>query len=124
MDALLRPHRCYLAEIHALQKQPAITIKGMAHITGGAFTGNIARILPAGTQAVIETHAWTPPPLFQLLGLLGQIERAELYQTLNMGVGMVLIVSAEVAEQARYVLSELLTVGYIREGKGVVLEGM
>ncbi len=124
VDALLRPHRCYLAEIQSLQKHPAITIKGIAHITGGAFAGNIARILPAGTQAVIETHAWTPPPLFQLLGRLGHVERAELYQTLNMGVGMILVVSAEVAELARSVLSELLTVGYIREGKGVVLEGM
>ena len=61
------------------------------------------------------------PPLFQLLARLGQVERAELYQALNMGIGMVLVFSVEAAERARHVLPELLPVGYIREGNGVVL---
>jgi len=121
VDALLRPHRCYLSEIRTLQDHAGITIKGMAHITGGGFAGNIARILPGGRQAVIETRAWTPPSLFQLLARLGQIERKELYQTFNMGIGMVLVFSVEAAEQARHILPELIPIGYVRQGNGVVL---
>jgi phosphoribosylformylglycinamidine synthase I len=121
VDALLRPHRCYLPEIQTLQEHEDISIKGMAHITGGGFAGNIGRILPEGAQAVVETRAWPAPPLFQLLARLGQVDRAELYQALNMGIGMVLVFSVEAAERARHVLPELLPVGYIREGNGVVL---
>jgi phosphoribosylaminoimidazole synthetase len=123
-DALLRPHRCYLHEIERLRQSLADkghTIKGMAHITGGGLAGNIARILPAGAQAVIETNGWTVPPLFQLLARLGEVSRAEMYRTLNMGVGMVLVLAAEAAQEARSALPELLPVGYIRIGAGVVL---
>ena len=125
VDALLRPHRCYLNDVERIRQYLADRgsfIKGMAHITGGSFAGNIARILPAGMQAVIETDAWTKPPLFQLLARLGQVSRAEMYRTLNMGVGMVLVLSPEAAEQALYVQPDLLTVGYITEGNGVVLQ--
>lgn len=121
-DALLRPHRCYLREIQALLENPGIRIKGMAHITGGGFDGNISRVLPAGMQAVIETDAWSIPPIFELLGCLGQVPRKEMYHTLNMGVGMVLIVSPEAAMHARRILPELLTVGYITQGEGVVFK--
>ena len=120
VDVLLRPHRCYLREIQALR---GIAIKGIAHITGGGFEGNISRILPAGIQAVIETGAWSAPPIFKLIGRLGQVLRKEMYHTLNMGVGMVLVVSPEAATHARRVLPELFTVGYIAQGEGVVLEG-
>ena len=122
VDALLRPHRCYLSEIQAIQNHAGIAIKGIAHITGGGFAGNIARILPEGRQAVIQTRAWTAPPLFQLLGRLGHVERTELYQTLNMGIGMVLVFSVEAAEQARHILPELIPIGFIKEGNGVVLK--
>ena len=124
-DALLRPHRCYLKDVEGIRKYLADRgsfIKGAAHITGGSFAGNIARILPAGMKAVIKTDAWTIPPLFQLLARLGQVSRTEMYRTLNMGIGMVLVLPAEAAEQARHVHPELLTVGYITEGEGVVLQ--
>ena len=51
---------------------------------------------------MIETEAWTVPPLFQLLARLGQVGHAEMYRTLNMGIGMVLVLTAEAAEQARH----------------------
>ena len=105
-----------------LQNHAGIAIKGIVHITGGSFVGNIARILPEGRQAVIQTRAWTAPPLFQLLGRLGHVERMELYQTLNMGIGMVLVFSVEAAEQARHILPELIPIGFIKEGNGVVLQ--
>jgi len=123
VDALLRPHRCYMREIQTLCKYPGITIKGMAHITGGSFEGNIARILSPGMQAIIETGAWEVPPIFELLGRIGQVTRKEMYRTFNMGVGMVLIVSPGVAMHAIRLLPELLTIGYITEGEGVMLRG-
>jgi phosphoribosylformylglycinamidine synthase I/phosphoribosylaminoimidazole-succinocarboxamide synthase len=120
-DALLRPHRCYSRELQKLHQN--VPIKGLAHITGGGFAGNISRILPTATQAIIDIHAWTVLPLFQLIARLGRVEREEMYRTFNMGVGMVLVLSPEAADQARRVLPELLTVGRIIEGSGVTLQG-
>ena len=73
-------------------------------------------------QAVIETSNWKVPPLFTLIEHLGQVERAEMYCAFNMGVGMVLVLSRKGALEARCVFPELIKVGYIREGNGVVLE--
>src|SRR5205807_2486558 len=123
VDALLRPHRCYLREIALLHRHlegKGHTIKGIAHITGGGFAGNIVRILPVGVQAVIETDAWDVPPLFRLLARLGHLSREEMYSTLNMGVGLVLALSPEAATEARHVLPELLKVGHMTKGEGVV----
>jgi phosphoribosylformylglycinamidine synthase I len=125
VDALLRPHRCYLHEIALLHRHlegKSHAIKGIAHITGGGFAGNIVRILPVGVQAVIETDAWDVPPLFRLLVRLGHLPREEMYSTLNMGVGMVLALSPEAAAEARRVLPELLIVGHMTKGEGVVLQ--
>jgi phosphoribosylaminoimidazole synthetase len=121
VDTLLRPHRCYLRETQILREYPEISIKGMAHITGGGFEGNISRILPPGIQAIIETGAWQVPPLFVLLGRLGNVARHEMYRALNMGVGMVLICSPGDASAAQRILPELLPIGYLRKGEGVVL---
>ena len=121
VDALLRPHRCYLRELQMLREYPGVSIKGIAHITGGGFEGNISRILPPGIQAIIETGAWQVPPVFELLGRLGNVARSEMYRALNMGVGMALICPPQAASEARRILPELLTIGYLREGEGVVL---
>ncbi len=124
-DALLRPHRCYLREITQLRDYLADRghyIKGLAHITGGGFEGNIPRILPSGMQAVIDTNAWSVPPLFQLIARLGNVPRSEIYRALNMGIGVVIVLSPEGALEARHVLPELLTIGTIAEGDGVVLQ--
>jgi phosphoribosylformylglycinamidine cyclo-ligase len=122
VDALLRPHRCYLREIQTLREYPGIIIKGIAHITGGGFEGNISRILPPGIQAVIETDCWQVPPIFDLIGRLGCVARKEMYRTFNMGVGMVFVVSSEAVEHAQHLLPELFKVGYITEGEGVILQ--
>nr|BBH94197.1 hypothetical protein KTA_23960 [Thermogemmatispora argillosa] len=120
-EALLRPHRCYLEEIMRLRAELGAALKGLAHITGGGFQGNVVRILPPGTQAVIETGAWTVPPLFRLIARLGQIEAAEMYRTFNMGIGMVLVVAEDHVDQARRLLPELIPIGVIRQGEGVIL---
>jgi len=125
VDALLRPHRSYLHEITQLSDYLADRgryIKGMAHITGGGFEGNITRILPSGMQAAIDTNTWSVPPLFQLIARLGNVPRAELYRALNMGIGVVVVLSPKSALEARCVLPELLTIGTIVEGEGVVLQ--
>jgi phosphoribosylaminoimidazole (AIR) synthetase len=96
-----------------------VPVKGLAHITGGGFPGNISRILPAGTRAVIETTTWPVPPLFQLLARLGNIPRTELYSIFNMGIGMVLVISPAAIEKAQSTLPELLTIGAITTGSGV-----
>ncbi len=124
IDALLRPHRCYLREINQLREYLADRsrfIKGMAHITGGGFEGNISRILPVDTQAVIETKSWDIPPLFRLLARLGNLSQEEQYCTFNMGIGMVLVLAPKAALEARCLLPELLSVGYVTEGEGVIL---
>jgi phosphoribosylaminoimidazole (AIR) synthetase len=94
----------------------------MAHITGGGFAGNISRILPPGTQAIINRHAWSVPPLFQLMAQLGNISREELYQTFNMGIGVIIILPPKAAMDARCILPSLITIGTIQEGNGVVLQ--
>ena len=128
VDALLRPHRCYLHEIQTLREflenktTNRHAIKGIAHITGGGFEGNIGRILPPRTQAVVETSAWSVPPLFQLIARMGHVNREETYRTLNMGIGMVLALSPQDAEETRHFLPESFTIGSIREGEGVVID--
>jgi len=121
VDALLRPHRCYLREVQTLRENHGITIKGIVHITGGGFEGNIVRILPQGIQAVVEIGSWQIPPIFDLISRLGRVTLKEMYRTFNMGVGLVFIVSSETAEQAQHLLPELFKVGYITQGEGVIL---
>ncbi len=120
--ALLRPHRSYLREMKKLQHNKEV--KGIAHITGGSFAGNISRILPPGTGAVIDARQWEVPPLFQLIARLGEVAEDEMYRTFNMGVGMVLVFAAAYADEARRILPELLTVGKVTEGNGVSIEGI
>jgi phosphoribosylformylglycinamidine synthase I len=125
MEALLRPHLCYLRAITRIRSyltERNHTIKGMAHITGGGMRGNISRILPQGMQAVIDTAAWTVPPLFALLARLGQVSSAEMYRALNMGIGMVLVFSPQGALEALKSCPQLLTIGHITAGDGVVLQ--
>ncbi|HCI82914.1 MAG TPA: hypothetical protein DHW02_24850 [Ktedonobacter sp.] len=124
IDALLRPHRSYLNDITSLRSylsDRGRTIKGMAHITGGGFEGNISRILPVGTQAVIETGRWSVPPLFALLAKLGNVSKEEQYRALNMGIGMVLVLSPKAALDARAIVPDLISIGTITNGEGVVI---
>jgi phosphoribosylformylglycinamidine cyclo-ligase len=67
----------------------------MAHITGGGITGNLPRALPKNVQAVVELGSFPVLPIFQYLAKLGKIDREELLQTFNMGVGMILVVPAK-----------------------------
>jgi phosphoribosylformylglycinamidine cyclo-ligase len=104
-EALLAPTRIYVKNIHQLMKQ--VEIHGMAHITGGGLTENIPRVMPANTRAQIKAASWQLSPVFQWLQHEGNIKTSEMHRTFNCGVGMVLIVSADEAEQTIDLLNSL-----------------
>ena len=90
-DVLLRVHRSYLAAL----KSVLARIHGMAHITGGGLPGNVVRVLPDSLDAEIGASSWEIPNLFRQLEQAGDVSRAEMYRTFNMGVGMVVITDEE-----------------------------
>ena len=95
-DALLRPTRIYVKSILNLLRDFAI--QGMAHITGGGLLENVPRILPRHCKAVIHKDAWPKPPLFEILREAGNLEEKELFRTFNYGIGMVLVVRKDDAD--------------------------
>ena len=97
-DVILEPTRIYVKPVLKLLR--SISVKGLAHITGGGLLENIPRVLPAGLAARIERAAWNLPPLFQWLKQEGNIADAELYRVFNCGIGMVAVVGAAEASAA------------------------
>jgi phosphoribosylformylglycinamidine cyclo-ligase len=93
-DVLLRIHRSYLPVLRPVLGR----IHAMAHITGGGLPGNVNRALPDTLDAIVDGRAWEVPNLFQQLERSGQVERAEMHRTFNMGVGMVVITDESGAE--------------------------
>ncbi|MFL6589255.1 MAG: phosphoribosylformylglycinamidine cyclo-ligase [Chthoniobacterales bacterium] len=113
-EELLRVHRNYQP---VLSKAPAGMIRGLAHITGGGLVDNLPRVLPSNCDATIETTSWSVPAIFQLLAEKGRVDRAEMYQVFNMGIGMVAIVSEKDAKQAMRIL-KAKRIGKIVPGRG------
>lgn len=91
--ALLQPHLSYLAALGDLLDTGMI--KGLAHITGGGLLDNIPRILPEGTAVEIEKGSWPVLPIFDLMQRIGSVSETEMYRSFNMGVGMVVVSSAD-----------------------------
>ena len=124
-EVLLAPTRIYVKALKAL-KDAGIKVKACSHITGGGFYENIPRMLIEGTHAVVEKNSYPVPPIFDLLAKEGQIEEQMMYNTFNMGLGMVLAIDPADKEQALEVLKEAgesaYVVGKIEAGeKGVTL---
>lgn len=92
-DALLAPHRSYLADVRRIQE--VAHIKGLVHITGGGFYDNIPRILPEDVAVVVHKGSWPVPPLFRLIQRLGHVSEEEMYRVFNMGIGMIAIVPSD-----------------------------
>ncbi len=113
-EELLRVHRNYQP---LLAKLPSGMLHGLAHITGGGLVDNIPRVLPKNCDAEIETGSWRVPPIFQLLEKHGQIDRTEMYQVFNMGIGMVAIVGEKDAKTAMRTL-KARRIGQIVAGTG------
>ncbi len=103
-DVLIEPTRIYVKPALALMQ--ALPVKGLAHITGGGITGNVPRVLPKGTRAVIDSKAWKRPALFDWLQNEGGVAEDEMHRVFNCGIGMVIVVALEHAAQATMLLSD------------------
>jgi phosphoribosylformylglycinamidine cyclo-ligase len=97
-------------------------IKGLAHITGGGFVDNIPRVLPRHCDVLIRKGTWDVPPIFQLIQAKGSVPEDELYQVFNMGIGMVVIVASDQAEEVvkfiRRQKQKTWLIGQVVVGKG------
>ena len=93
-EALLTPTRIYVKMMKSI-KNAGVKVKGCSHITGGGFYENIPRMLPDGIKAVVEKNSYDIPPIFTLMQKKGEIEEHMMYNTYNMGLGMVLAVNPE-----------------------------
>ena len=98
-EALLRTHRSYLNVIRPLLGSGRI--KGMAHITGGGITDNLPRVLPEGTAARVDRTSWRVPAIFRWLGESGRVPEYDMRRALNMGIGLILVVSKNDADAVR-----------------------
>ena len=122
-ETLLTPTKIYVGPMLALME--AVTVKSVAHITGGGFFENIPRALPAGCAAKIDRSAVKVLPIFDLIAKTGEIPEREMFNTFNMGVGMIAVVPAEEADKALETLrangEDAYVLGEIVEGEGVIL---
>ncbi len=113
-EELLEPHRAY----HKLLGPLLGNIKGLAHITGGGFVGNVPRVLPAGLAAHIDRGSWHVPAIFRLIQDAGGVDADEMYRVFNMGTGMVIIASREQAAQLAQDIPNAYTIGSVVRHKG------
>jgi len=122
-EELLRVHRVYSPSVLSLLD--TIDVKGMAHVTGGGLPDNLVRALPEGCTAVLERESWHVPKIFDLIQDLGRVPIEDMYHTFNMGIGYVLIVPEESADEVTSRLSASGETGYrigrIEEGERGVL---
>lgn len=98
-EALIEPTKIYVKALKAV-KEAGVDIKGCSHITGGGFYENIPRMLPDGVRAVVKKDSYEVPAIFKLLQKKGGIEEEMMYNTYNMGLGMVLAVDSADVEKA------------------------
>ena len=116
--ALIEPTKIYVQAVRALKE--AVEIKAISHITGGGFIENIPRMLKDGTRAKVNIGTWPVHKIFELMKTIGNLEENSMYNTFNMGIGMVLAVDAAEAEQA---ISALAAIGEKAYIIGEILEG-
>ncbi len=120
-EALLTPTKIYVKSVLELIKN--VNVKGISNITGGGFIENIPRMLPKGFKAVIEEGTWPVFPVFELLRQKGDIEKMSMYNTFNMGIGMVVAVDKNDAEKAVKILEKqgekAYVIGEVTKGAGI-----
>jgi phosphoribosylformylglycinamidine cyclo-ligase len=120
-EALLTPTKLYVKPV--LELISKVKVKGLSHVTGGGFIENIPRMMPEGTKVNINEGTWEILPIFKLLEEKGKVERMSMYNTFNMGIGMVAAVAEEDADKAVEVLESLgekaYKIGYVSEGSGI-----
>lgn len=111
-ETLLTPTVIYVKALRTI-REGGVTIKGCSHITGGGFYENIPRMLPEGTGAHIRTDSYEIPPVFAMLQQEGKIARDMMYNTYNMGIGMILAVDAADADQTVALIEKSGQKGYL-----------
>ncbi|TPG16876.1 phosphoribosylformylglycinamidine cyclo-ligase [Pedococcus bigeumensis] len=99
-EELLTPTRVYSADLLDLIRTDGIDLHALSHVTGGGLVANLARVLPPNVFARLDRSTWTPPAVFSTIGALGQVPRADLERTLNMGVGFVAMLPADQVDAA------------------------
>lgn len=124
-EALIAPTRIYVKALKNI-KNAGVKVKGCSHITGGGFYENVPRMLPEHALAIIEKDSYPVPPIFDLIAKNGNIEEHMMYNTFNMGLGMVIAVDKDDVEKAMQAIEaagdKAYVVGHIEEGeKGVQL---
>lgn len=123
IDVLLTPTRIYVKSVLSLLEK--VKVKGIAHITGGGFIENIPRIFPEGIGCEIVKNSYEIPPVFRILQKRAKITDEQIYNTFNMGIGMVLCVAKSDVERACALLGELgeecTVIGKTVKGSGVKL---
>ena len=124
-EALLAPTRIYVKALKNV-KEAGVRVKGCSHITGGGFYENIPRMLKEGTRAVVEKNSYPVLPIFKLLAEKGNIDEQMMYNTYNMGLGMILAVDAADVDKTMEAIKAAgdtpYVVGRIEDGeKGVTL---
>ncbi|MDD6057042.1 MAG: phosphoribosylformylglycinamidine cyclo-ligase [Clostridiales bacterium] len=124
-ETLLTPTRIYVKALRAVRRA-GIPIKGCSHITGGGFDENVPRMLPEGKRAILQKDSYPIPPIFSMLAKEGKVEERVMYNTYNMGIGMMLIVNASDADKTLAILQTsgecAYIIGKIADGeKGVTL---
>jgi len=101
-EELLKPTEIYVNAFNALRDK--VRIKGMAHITGGGIPGNLPRIFPSGISAVIDEHAWTAPPVFNMIRTMGSVPIDDMRLTFNMGIGYIIVTTGAESKTAISIL--------------------
>ena len=97
-ETLLAPTKIYVKALKSI-KEAGVTIKACSHITGGGFYENVPRMLPEGIHAVVKKDSYPIPPIFSMLQRVGNIEEQMMYNTFNMGIGMIVAVAKEDVEK-------------------------
>lgn len=124
-EALIEPTKIYVKALRTV-KEAGVNIKGCSHITGGGFYENIPRMLPEGVEAVVKKDSYPVPMIFKMLAEDGRIEEQMMYNTFNMGIGMVMAVDPTEANKCMEAVREAgetpYLLGEVRSGeKGVTL---
>lgn len=124
-EALIAPTKIYVKALRGI-KESGVKIKGCSHITGGGFYENIPRMLCDGVRAVVEKDSYPVPPIFRMLAREGEIAEEMMYNTYNMGLGMIVAVDKDDVEKAVAAIKaageDAYVVGHIEAGeKGVTL---
>ena len=124
-ETLLAPTRIYVKALKSI-KNAGVTVKACSHITGGGFYENVPRMLKDGVHAVIEKDSYPVPPIFKLMAEKGNVEEQMMYNTFNMGIGMIVAVDKDDVDKAMEAIKAAgdtpYVIGHIKAGdKGVTL---